>query len=299
MVGDLKECPKDLEVYVPENASATILYAGEDWQYAAEYAAKIEVSDGTNKALYLAAYRQDDSKAAINGITDAFNQNLKADILESERYFYFKETEENGISGENAYVIYVKGDNRELGNAYQLHVSNGSSITDTMHKADAGWNYREEVLEYSQYDGNGSYITEMYALMDRVTVTAANGAERVYVIAYAQDRSGAVISKIEDKENNYYHTFINGSAYSMALNPSEGENASELVYLIYVNGDKKELGNSYQLNVPKGSVISVTHKGDAAWNYSEEFTRYTYDDGSDNVISDRYVFTDRVVVTAA
>ena len=299
LVGDLKECPKDLEVYVPENASATILYAGEDWQYAAEYAAKIEVSDGTNKALYLAAYRQDDSKAAINGITDASNQNLKADILESERYFYFKETGENGISGENAYVIYVKGDNKELGNGYQLHVSNGSSITDTMHKADSGWKYREEFLEYSQFDGNGNYVLDTYALMDRVTVTAANGAERVYVIAYAQDKSGAVISKIEDEENNYYHTFINGSAYSMELNPPEGEDASELVYLIYVYGDKKELGTSYQLNVPKGSVISTTHKGDAAWNYRGESTGYTFGDGTGNVISDRYVFTDRVVVTAA
>ncbi|MGN1205928.1 MAG: hypothetical protein ACI4SQ_02945, partial [Eubacterium sp.] len=132
---------------------------------------------------------------------------------------------------------------------------------------------------------------------------AKNGAERVYVIAYVQDSSGTVVKGIEDKENSYVYTKVSSDLETMYLTTSESDPeapTSEQVYVIYVKGDKKELGSTYELSLPEESrIVETIHKGDAGWRYKNDNDSCSYyDEEEGKYISDSYYYTDRVVVKA-
>ena len=142
---------------------------------------------------------------------------------------------------ESVYVIYVKGDNKELGSTYELSLPEGSQVAETIHKGDDAWRYSSESDSYSYYDEEDRRISDTYYYTDRVVVKAKNGAERVYVIAYAQDQSGTEVKGIKDDKNSYVNTEISTSTKTMYLNASDDPDApgSERVYVIYVKGDTR------------------------------------------------------------
>ncbi len=94
-------------------------------------------------------------------------------------------TGEGDVSEETVYVIYVKGSQKELGSSYELSLPEGSVVRSTAHKGDEGWHYTAESRYHSYFDEEENYVSDNFYYTDRVTVTAANGATRVYVIAYA------------------------------------------------------------------------------------------------------------------
>lgn len=305
LIGEKSECPQDLQAEVPAGATASVTYADENWSYAPEYAAKISVANGTDTVMYLVAYQQDESGATIGEITDPANTYKYTVISNYSHRISLKPTEEEENPTEEVYMIYVTGAKETLGTAYQLGVPDNGRITSTIHKGEAGWNYISESTEHGYYDeetGEDVYI--VYNYVDRVEVEASNGAKRIYLIAYAQDESGAVVSGIEDKENTYVNVRISRETSSMDLNVPEGEEnvpVSEIVYLIYVTGNNESLGTGYQLTLPKGAEIASTiHKGEAGWNYSDESENNSYyDDEEDNWISSTYYYADRITVKAS
>lgn len=200
-------------------------------------------------------------------------------------------------------MIYVVGVNKTLGTDYQLELPEGSRIV-TTHKGEAGWNYIDESEDYGYYDEDTDKdIYAVYTYEERVEVEAKNGAKRIYLIAYAWDDRDAVVSGITDKENPYLQTEISTYTTYMSLETAEGDEEVlkyENVYMIYVKGNNKELGSSYELTLPEGSKFTTVHKGEAGWRYSEESTeRSDYDEESNYIGNSTYYYADRVAVKAA
>ena len=300
--GDPAECPKDLTASVPTGATATITYAKEDWPYALEYAAKIEVSNGTHTILYLVSYRQDDSGAAVAGITDTANRYTGVIVPDYPEQLQLIRGEEGVSTYESVYILCVKGGNKTLGDGYRLSLPAGGAITGTIRKGEAGWNYTRESIEKSGYY-DGVFVSESYTLMDRVVIKAQNGAERIYVIAYRQDDRETVIKGITDANNRYVNTMSLGPV-ALRLQAEEGETASaatESVYIYYVKGNNAELGTDYELLLPKGGTIrSMIHRGEAGWKYADAYQDQSYYDAeTEKLVSDRYFYTDRVVITGS
>ena len=63
------------------------------------------------------AYVQDESGATVSGISDAGNEYVHTEISEYTKTMYLttEEGEETAPTSESVYVIYVKGNNQELG----------------------------------------------------------------------------------------------------------------------------------------------------------------------------------------
>lgn len=246
-------------------------------------------------------YRQDESGITISGITD--NENtyiINPQIRTYSTSVYFEE-ETDGLSYEDVYMIYVYGHNTELGTTYELALPEGSIIESTTHVGDEEWNYRDTTRSSSYRDEENNFISINYTLKDRVVVKAASGATRVYVIAYAQDESGAIVTGITDAENEYVlEPNISASSRDMYLMKEVDGVDYEKAYMIYVCGNKEELGSTYKLTLPEEStVVSTIHVGDESWNYGETLIHNGYYDENDNYVSQYYTLTDRVVVRAA
>lgn len=260
----------------------------------------VKAASGVTR-VYVIAYAQDDSGTVVSGIVDAENDYVeKPEISKYTSNMYFAQ-EVDGVSYEEAYVIYVCGSNERLGTTYELTVPEGSSIESITHVGDESWNYSNTTINHGYWDENDNYISRNYTLTDRVIVKAANGIERVYVIAYLQDDSGVVISNFTDAENSYIvKPKICGYSDNLYFREEIDGISYEKAYMIYVYGNNTELGNTYQLTIPEGStIVSTTHVGDESWNYSDDEVDYDYYDEDDNYISNTYTLTERVVVKAA
>lgn len=258
----------------------------------------VEAANGAQR-VYMIYYGQDESGAAISNITDEENTYLEEVSIETDHYFLNFEEPKDDISGEKVYMIYVSGSNAELGNTYQLEIPKGSKIASTLHAGEEGWNY-QKTISHSSYVGE-SYVTRTYTMSERVVIQAANGAERVYVIAYLADTSGAVISNITDEENTYTETVrIDQSSRELYFEEPKDDILSEEVYMIYVCGGNKTLGTTYQLTIPESSsIVEKVSVGEEGWNYGN-YSKYSYfeDENGANVYV-YYLATDRVVIQAA
>lgn len=259
----------------------------------------VEAANGAQKT-YAIYYGQDESGAVVSGISDSQNAYTKEpQIMGYTTQLNLKE-QVNDASSEEVYVIYVKGNNAELGDTYQLSINETAKIVETTHVGKEAWNYEQTELNRYYYE-NDVYITETYAIADRVVIQASNGAERVYVIAYVQDTSGTVISKVTDTENTYLEEpRIENNYSSLELKEPVDEVSWEKVYMIYVYGKNATLGTTYQLEIPEGSVIeSTVSEGDAEWNYNSNPISYTYYTEENGYVTRDYFASERVVVKAS
>ncbi len=261
LVGERAECPNDLQAVVPEGANAEISYADENWSYASEFQAKIVVKNSTITVMYLVSYQQDESGTIVKGITDTANRYVDAYIANSSNRVSLKPAEGEEDAAEDVYMIYLRGAEKSLGTNYKLEIPEGSRIVSTIRKGEAGWNYISESRKHEYYDETiKDYVEAVYYYMDRVTVEASNGAQRIYLIAYSQDDREAIVSAITDKENPYVYTCIDTTISEMMLEVPEGEETLtefEEVYVIYAKGNSKNLGTSYKLTLPEGDKLPV------------------------------------------
>lgn len=264
----------------------------------------IKAANGT-KRVYLIAYAPDRSGTEAEGITDEKNAYTHTFISPDATTMQLDGVDEDPDAprSEQVHIIYVKGQNAEPGSSYQLNVPKGSEVKSIIRKGDPEWRYSYQSIYYQYENEAGESIGDYYYYADRITVRAANGTERIYLIAYAQDWSGVVADGITDTGNEYLYTWLSADAESMILNLSEEDPdapAYEEVYPIYIKGKNKTLGSGYKLNLPEGSEIKNTiRNGETGWRYRDTGRDWSYADKEGQVVSDTYYYTDRVTVRAA
>ena len=118
------------------NDNDTYIY--DDYYYSDRVSVK--ASNGAER-IYVIAYTQDESGTKISEISDAGNEYVHTQISEYTQTMYLttEEGEETAPTSESVYMIFVKGNNQELGESYQLTLPEGSQTT-VIHKGEAGWN---------------------------------------------------------------------------------------------------------------------------------------------------------------
>lgn len=234
----------------------------------------IQAANGV-KRVYVIAYAQDDRGVQVAGITDEYNQ-LNSSISIAERPTTLTVTTEDGESEEKeVYVIGVVGGNKELGSTYELTIPEGSKIVSTNHSGTEAWKYEEESTYVSYVDALGNYKNEAAVYTDEVVIQAPNGAERTYLIAYLQDSSAAIISGIQDDNDETITLAMNDKVPTEMNVIVKDENGAETVekkevYVLVMTGANESLGTEFSLEFPEGSTeVSRIYHTQEEWNYQE------------------------------
>lgn len=263
---------------------------------------EVQAANGVTR-VYVIAYAQNQKGCRVTDITDDSNEYMNKEISYSDSSIGYYETDEEGnktSKWETLTMIYVFGKNASLGDNFVLETPPGATTT-VINKGDAGWyDYFSEYTERSYYEGTNYYYLKYY-YDKKVIVEAANGAKKTYMIAYAPDTRGTVISGITDEQNTYYYTQIDKNTTNLYYMDENNMRCKDVVKYVMVYGNNKTLGETYKLEIPEGSFVAERiRKGGDGWK-SYNSTTYTdsYWDENDVYTERVYEYQERIVVEAS
>ena len=240
----------------------------------------VEASNGA-RVIYLVFYRQYKEDARVLDFTDEENTLYSTEIsgYKTTMEKIVNVDEETGNSEtekEDVYPICVVGDNQTLGDTYGLELSQGAKIIATQEVGTEN-GVRYTSMERSQsycVDQDSEYQSAMCKATKRVEVQGTSGGVRVYLIYYAQEKSGAQIKGIEDADNVVLYQQNQGSRYLCFDDTDEGKIFTEDYFVV---GKNDTLGNGFTLQLPDGAkVVERMEKGGEEWPFSSEMTTRAY-----------------------
>lgn len=272
-----------------------------------KYSDYLEVT-ASNGAVrkYLICYCQDDSQAVITKISDTNNKYDERYTRINGNTTTMNLVDEEGRytdKYEKVYIIDVVGKNATIGDNYELEKPEGTTVKITKN-TDKEWKYSKGESERTFYGENGESKTFYGRYEDRIEVTAANGAKRIYVIFYSPDTSDLELEGITDETNILSNVEIATTKSILTTTECEEKdgceiNKSEEVYLVKIVGENGSLGQNYKLQLPEGTTYTVSHRGDKDFKYAQTYSYgYTYDEESGLSVRRYYFYTDRIVVTS-
>lgn len=299
LTGDASSCPMDLEAVVPDGTEAAVTYkTDENWPYQAigtgTFDAKIEVSKNGRKKIYLVSYTQDTSGAEIGTvrIEGGVSQGILGITDSNDRYYW--STEKSGS------VLLISGKEKAMDRNFKVYPNNGGEVINRIYKGDPGWQYADQyIISGGWYmSGIDDWMDHVYKYEACFTIRAKNGVEKTYIVAYEQDTRDAQVKGIANADKTYLSHRIQGTE-PIEISTDDGT-SSEFVQLIYVKGNKPELGRDFTLETSKDAAVTTIYKGEPGWQYTEECKLDEYYDRTlGQQIYGAFSYTARITVKSA
>lgn len=210
LYGSEKKIGKTITAEVEDGASYTVYYPDEDYSDQSSYMKKHDISFTNNEVAivhvtrdngayrnYHIYYSQDDSEAQILGVYDP--NNLFTSYSESTQ----------SIMGKLSYVIKISGVRSTIGNTLQVALLDGAQAEIEYATASASWEISSDA---------------------KITVTAENGAQRIYYIDYSKSALSTKIAKVAVANNTLYKYYLSETT-------------------MYVYGENKTIGKPEEVSV--------------------------------------------------
>lgn len=210
LYGSEKKIGKTITAEVEDGASYTVYYPDEDYSDQSSYMTKHDISFSNNEVAivhvtrdngayrnYHIYYSQDDSEAQILGVYDP--NNLFTSYSESTQ----------SIMGKLSYVIKISGVRSTIGNTLQVALLDGAQAEIEYATASASWEISSDA---------------------KITVTAENGAQRIYYIDYSKSALSTKIAKVAVANNTLYKCYLSETT-------------------MYVYGENKTIGKPEEVSV--------------------------------------------------
>ncbi len=261
--------------------------------------ARIEVTAANGaKRVYVVVYGQDDSGATITSITDPDNQYIYSNLFYGTGWLDYKDSE-GEYASEYVTIIELVGSKAQLGNSFEIGIPEGSTAT-KLFSGEEGWSYTSSASDID-IETEDTYISVKAEYAARIEVTAANGAKRVYVVAYGQDTSGAAITSLSDDNNPYIYSLIDSEEKTVTYTDADDNYTYENVYCIKVIGNNASLGKAINLEIPEGATATIITPEDDDWKtfLYPDITIERYDEESSRYIYTEAAYEARIEVTAA
>ena len=243
----------------------------------------VETPNGATKT-YVIVYAQDSYGAIPSALTDENNIFSQEPVITTGTTNLTIHNQDGTYTIDETYVIQVAGGNKELGSTYQLALPEGAEIVSVIHPGDEAWKYKEDKYSVTYENILGVVSREYAYFADLVVIRAANGAERMYAIAYLQDTSGIEAFTVEDTENEGFEVMDFDTTPTEINVTAVDETGAEItktkeVYVFRVQGSNETLGNTYTLQMPEGTTeISRISNTQEDWKYQDTTVdKYTYE----------------------
>ena len=242
ITGDSPSMPDDIVITTSRGTTSEVIYAKDstDWKYGDDYLAAVKVKDELGEEqLYLVAYKMDLSGTKVKEIKEDNNKYIEINTYEGEHIY-----KKDGIE-KDASIIYIVGENSNIGDSYEISVPAGAQIINRVKKGSEDWDIDDSAyLESSK----GYYVDDKYFCAPMIPVEyfqvkAQNGAVVSYLLMYGRDVSGADVSNITLKNDKVISFKISSS-----IENTYDDDYSTVIKskIIYVVGEKDVMDTEHE-----------------------------------------------------